>query len=76
MTDKTPDWESFGRGIMELLEWSDFDLDTSEVLEIAQKHKLVREIKSGHDPYKHYHDIDAEKGGLWFENNFEEIKND
>jgi hypothetical protein len=77
MTDNKPDWESFGRGIMELLEWSDISLDAGEVFEIAHKYKIIREVEGGYDPDKHYHEeIDAEKGDLWFENNFEEKQND
>lgn len=78
MTDKNPDWESFGRGIMDLMGWDCMGLDPADVFNLADKHQLIKEIAGGYDPNKHSreYEIYAEKGDPWFEYNFEEKQNE
>ena len=63
-----PDWEAFGREIMEA--WPEGDVDGFELQEIAHKHRVL--VKTKFDPAKHgaYDDYGAEPGDPWFLRNY------
>jgi hypothetical protein len=67
-----PDWEGFGRAMVEF-EWPAMrDIEASELFDLAVEFNLVRPIEGGYDPEEH---IDAEgiapeKGDPWYEYNF------
>lgn len=67
----TPDWEGFGRALM--VEWpANYDVEASELFELALKYHLIRPIEGGFNPDEH---IDAEciypePGDPWYEYNF------
>ena len=70
MTYKAPDWEGFGRAMMD--DWPTNGIDGSDLFIMAQNFGLVREIAGGFDPDNH---IDAEgmspeAGDDWYEYNF------
>lgn len=46
-----PDWEAFGRAVMEA--WPDSGLDGFDVQELAEKHGLIVEAPGGFDPKVH-----------------------
>jgi len=63
----TPDWEGFGRAMVE--RWPVDDVDGSELFELALAFGLLHEIPGGYDPEHH---IDAEGicpelGDPWYE---------
>ena len=65
-----PDWEGFGRLIVD--EWPVGDIEGSYLFDMAVKHGLIREISGGYNPDEH---IDAEgicpeTGDPWYEYNF------
>ena len=72
MTDSTdnarrPDWEGFGRDLME--NWPTGDIGGGELFEAALRNGLIREVPGGYDPEQH---IDAEgicpeTGDPWYE---------
>lgn len=62
-----PNWEGFGRDLLE--SWPVRDVDGSELFDAALRNGLIREIPGGYDPEQH---IDAEgicpeKGDPWYE---------
>lgn len=64
---KAPDWEGFGRAIVD--EWPTRQIDGNELFSLAWNFGLIREIAGGFDPDEH---IDAEgicpeKGDPWYE---------
>ena len=66
-----PDWEGFGRAIMD--DWQEHcDVDAGEKFDLAVNHGIVCEIPGGYDPDHH---VDAygcaEKGDPWYETNTE-----
>jgi len=67
MTDNTeaPDWESFGRAVMQV--WPEGDLDGFELQELAIKHHVLLPEPDGFDPSKH-EDVYgcADAGDDWF----------
>ena len=78
MTDKQdggPDWEGFGRDLLE--SWPVRDVDGSELFDAALRNGLIREIPGGYDPEQH---IDAEgicpeAGDPWYEYAFGVARN-
>ena len=64
-----PDWEGFGRAIME--EWgSHTDLEASDRFELALKFNILREVPGGFNPEIHVDSYyDAEPGDPWYEVN-------
>lgn len=69
MTDTKPDWEAFGKAVMENWQYH-CDVDAAEKFEFAVKHNILREIPGGFDPKKHDDDVGcAEKGDPWYELN-------
>jgi len=65
-----PDWEGFGRAIVE--EWPTGDIDGGFLWDMALLHSLVVEIPGGYNPEEHFdeHGICPEKGDPWYEYNF------
>lgn len=68
-----PDWEGFGRDLLE--GWPVGDVDGSELFDAALRNGLIREIPGGYDPDQH---IDAEGicpevGDPWYEYAFRDI---
>ncbi|NOD65770.1 hypothetical protein [Ruegeria sp. HKCCD6109] len=64
---KGPDWEGFGRHLLE--DWPVGDIDGADLFDAALKHGLIWEIPGGYDPDQH---IDAEgiapeRGDPWYE---------
>ena len=61
-----PDWEAFGRAIME--EWqAHCDVDALDKFELAIKHGILKEIEGGFDPKVHVAEYcDASKGDPWY----------
>lgn len=62
-----PNWEGFGRDLLE--SWPVRDVDGSELFDAALRNGLIQEIPGGYDPDRH---IDAEgicpeKGDPWYE---------
>jgi len=62
-----PDWEGFGRDLLE--SWPVGDVDGAELFDAALRNRLIREIPGGYDPEQH---IDAdgicpEPGDPWYE---------
>jgi len=62
-----PDWEGFGRDLLE--SWPVRDVDGAELFDAALRNRLIREIPGGYDPEQH---IDAdgicpEPGDPWYE---------
>jgi hypothetical protein len=64
-----PDWEAFGRAIME--DWAThLDLDAADKFELAIKHGVLVEIEGGFDPDIHIDSYGgAEKGEPWYKMN-------
>ena len=65
-----PDWEGFGRALME--NWPTGDVEGGDLFDLSRKYRLIVEVPGGYDPEEH---IDAEgicpeKGDPWFEYNF------
>jgi hypothetical protein len=81
MTDSTdnargPDWEGFGRDLLE--HWPVRDVDGSELFDAALRNGLIAEIPGGYDPDQH---IDAEgicpeAGDPWYEYAFHPVRAD
>lgn len=62
-----PDWEGFGRALME--DWPTGDIDGSQLFDMSLKYGLIAEVPGGYNPDEH---IDAEgicpeTGDPWFE---------
>ena len=71
--DKSPDWEGFGRAMVE--DWPTNDIDGADLFELAAQYRLIAEVAGGYDPETH---IDAdcicpERGDPWYEYNFRAI---
>lgn len=71
-TGAAPDWEGFGRAMME--RWPTGDVDEAELFGLSLKYGLIAEVPGGYDPEQH---IDAEcicpeKGDPWYEYTFRE----
>lgn len=65
-----PDWEGFGRALME--QWPTADIDGADLFDLSPRHALIAEVPGGYDPDHH---IDAEgicpeKGDPWYEYTF------
>lgn len=67
-----PDWEGFGRAIMEA--WPEGGLDGFDLQDIAEKYGVIREVP--YDPDKHgtggLEEWGMEPGNPWFVPNYEE----
>ena len=70
-----PDWEGFGRDLLE--SWPVGDIDGSELFDAALRHGLIREIPGGYDPEKHIdtEGICPERGDPFYEYAFGEARN-
>jgi len=71
--DKSPDWEGFGRAMVD--GWPTNDIDGADLFELAAQYRLIAEVAGGYDPETH---IDAdcicpERGDPWYEYNFRAI---
>lgn len=67
---KAPDWEGFGRAIMEMWQ-AHCDLDAADRFEWALKYNLLREVVGGFDPESHDDEWgNAEEGDDWYEVNY------
>lgn len=67
-----PDWEAFGKAVIG--EWPGlYDLEASEVFDLAKQHGLVVEIDGGFDPDRHddFHGVGLEKGDPFYRFNFD-----
>jgi hypothetical protein len=65
--DSAPDWEGFGRALME--DWPTGDIDGSHLFDMSLKYGLITEVPGGYNPDEH---IDAEgicpeTGDPWYE---------
>ncbi len=68
-----PDWEGFGRALMELVEWpANSDVEAADLFELCQTHHLIREIPGGYQADNHIdaYGISPEDGDPWYEFNF------
>ena len=67
---KAPDWEGFGRDLLE--EWPVRDLTDGELFDAALRNGLIHEIPGGYDPDKHIDSecICPEPGDPWYEYSF------
>lgn len=67
----TPNWEAFGRDVLARSDWEWYDLEGSEVFELAQKHHLIKPVPGGFNPETHYDDgLGLEPGDPWFQANY------
>jgi hypothetical protein len=69
----TPNWEAFGRDV--LGEWPGlYDLEASEIFDLAVKHGLVKEVAGGFDPERHvdFYAVDLQKGDPFYEYTFQQ----
>ena len=66
-----PDWEAFGKAVME--NWPLGDVDGFELQELAVKHSVISEVPGGFNPDIHQgcDDYGAEPGDQWFERNYQ-----
>ena len=70
--NKAPDWEGFGRAMVEF-EWpANRYVEGSELFDLAVEFDLIRSIKGGYDPEEHIdaEGIEPEVGAPWYEYNF------
>lgn len=63
-----PDWEAFGRCVMERWLEGDAEVDLFDVQMWAEKHAIITKVPGGFDPDNHI-DINgcAEPGDDWFQ---------
>lgn len=66
-----PDWEGFGKAIME--RWPEGDVDGFELENIAKRYGVLVEEPGGYDPEKHGEDFvgDPEPGDTWYVRNYD-----
>ena len=65
-----PDWEGFGRAIMELVEWpATSGVEACDLFNLSLKHGLIREVPGGYKSDEHFdaYGIAPEDGGPWYE---------
>lgn len=62
-----PDWEGFGRDLLEC--WPVGDVDGADLFDAALRNGLIREVPGGYDPEQHTDAecICPEKGDPWYE---------
>ena len=67
-----PDWEGFGRGMLE--DWPVRDVDGAELFDLSLKYGLIAEVPGGYDPEQHIdaEGISPETGDPWYEYTFRE----
>lgn len=72
MTDTpAPDWEAFGRDILAHSDCEWYDLEGSEIFDMAEKHHLIRPVPGGFNPESHIDPgLDLEPGDPWFTLNY------
>jgi hypothetical protein len=65
-----PDWEGFGRDLLD--SWPVGDIDGDDLFDLALKHRLVVSIPGGFNPEIHedYEGIGPDPGDPWFKYNF------
>lgn len=68
---KSPDWEGFGRAIIN--HWPESDIDMLELQEMAEKHHIIIKEPNGYDKAKHGYHAYAVKGDDWFLKNFKPL---
>lgn len=69
MTAPKPNWEAFGKAIMENWQYH-CDVDAADKFDLAVEYNILREIPGGFDPETHDDELgDAEKGDPWYELN-------
>lgn len=68
--DSAPDWEGFGRAMVE--DWPTGDIEGSFLFDMALKYGLIKEIPGGYDPDQHedVYGISPEDGDPWYEYSF------
>lgn len=67
-----PDWEGFGRAMLE--DWPVRDVDGAELFDLSLKYGLIAEVPGGYDPEQHIdaEGISPETGDPWYEYTFRE----
>jgi hypothetical protein len=62
-----PDWEGFGRDLLE--SWPVRDVDGLDLFDAAMRNRLIREIPGGYDPEQHINAEGScpETGDPWYE---------
>lgn len=71
--DQGPDWEGFGRSIMDYGWPGEIpEIEGSDIFDLAEAHNLIREIPGGFNPDIHHDDVGVgpEPGDEWYEFNF------
>lgn len=70
--EAAPDWEGFGRAMLE--HWPVRDVDGAELFDLSLKHGLIAEVPGGYDPEQHIdaEGISPETGDPWYEYTFRE----
>ena len=70
---RKPDWEGFGRAVME--NWPEGDLDGFALQDAAKKFGVIVPVDGGFDPEKHSDVFGcAEPGDPWFLINFPTVR--
>ncbi|WP_411975971.1 hypothetical protein [Sulfitobacter faviae] len=71
-----PDWEGFGRAMLE--DWPVRDVDGAELFDLSLKYGLIAEVPGGYDPEHHIdaEGISPETGDPWYEYTFRAISED
>jgi hypothetical protein len=71
----TPDWEAFGREVMDA--WPEGGIDGFDLQDLAEKHGIILSVPGGFDPDKHNDDgYGLESGDPWFERNYRRAPED
>lgn len=70
--EKKPDWEGFGRAVME--DWPECLPDDLTLQDLAEDFGLIRKVPGGYDPAKHDgpHWVVPEPGDDWFVLNYKD----
>lgn len=70
--ESAPDWEGFGRAMLE--DWPVRDVDGAELFDLSLKYGLIAEVPGGYDPEQHIdaEGISPETGDPWYEYTFRE----
>ncbi|MGR3476653.1 MAG: Lar family restriction alleviation protein [Sulfitobacter sp.] len=74
--EAAPDWEGFGRAMLE--HWPVRDVDGAELFGLSLEYGLIAEVPGGYDPEQHIdaEGISPEKGDPWYEYTFRAISED
>lgn len=68
-----PDWEGFGRAVMDF--WPESAPDGFDLHVLAIKHRILTEVPGGFDPERHSDATgSAESGVQWYERNYPAIR--